>query len=92
MLWLRHYWTIKSPPLPLATTFGSVLRLWNYVQVVGGLQKRLLERLLILLMMSCPFKSRHLHSQMDDYSRGAPRGTEVIPTSLSQQRKLLCMK
>lgn len=39
MLWLRHYWTIKLPPLPLSTTFGSVLRLWNYVQVVGGCKK-----------------------------------------------------
>lgn len=45
----------------------------NYFQKGGG-AKRPLERLLILLMMSCPFKSHHLHPQMDEYGRGAPQG------------------
>lgn len=46
----------------------------NYFQGGGGGAKRPLETLLILLMMSCPFKSRHLYSQMDEYGRGAPQG------------------
>lgn len=73
-LLLIHNWTIKKCSFELMHS--------NFLLRKGGKRKMAEVKLLVLLMMSCPFKSRHLHLQMDQQWSPRPPGTEVILTFL----------
>lgn len=64
------------PPLTTATLRHFHFCTMNALELLprGVVQKDHWKSLLILLMMSCPSKSRHLHPQMDEYGGGAPQG------------------
>ena len=85
MLWRRHYWTIKPQPLPTLKHFVLCINVLELLPETEGAEEKkkiLRKRLLILLMTRRPFKSCHSHSQMDEYGRSGPHGSEVIPTFL----------